>query len=179
MNNKRILTISILSMFTVIILTVAIILFSVNKREKMLTENMIMIKSNYANFSANISDNLEIRTELTNKITEFKAETYEEERGNFSDILNKYDKNIRYVDALVKDMESRCKYNYEDTTVKLLCRGYDALYEETINNYISSINAYNEKITKYNETAETKQELHTLIHKEYIDYDKDGEYEGK
>jgi len=179
MSNKKILTISILSMFTVILIIVGLILFSVNRKQKMLIENVDIIKSNYAKFSSNTSDSEKIKEELTDKLTTFSNETYEEEHQEYQRILKEYDANIKYINEIVEDLEERCQYKYDDTITNLLCRGYDILYEESINSYITNVNEYNNKLTMYNDTADKKYNLHTLIYDKYIDYDKDGEYEGK
>ena len=179
MSNKKILIISIFSMFSVVMTIVAMIFFSINKSANAMTENIAMIKSNYANFSSNLSDTKEIKTNLLSKLSSFENGTYEEVHDNYVETLKEYDKNVKYIDSLVKDMEKRCKYKYEDITIQLLCKGYDALYEETINAYITNINNYNKKLTKYNETIEIPYKLHKPVYDKYIDYDKDGECEGK
>ena len=179
MSNKKILIISILSMFTVILIVVGAILFSINRKQKMLIENVSIIKSDYAKFISNTSDSETIKTELNEKLTAFNNETYQEEHAEYQNILKKYDENIKYINKIVKDLEERCQYQYEDQMANLLCRGFDILYEESINSYITNISEYNDKITTYNETASKTYELHKLIYTNYIDYDNDGEYEGK
>ena len=61
----------------------------------------------------------------------------------------------------------------------MLCKGYDVIYEEAINSYITNINEYNDKVSKHNETATKRYDEHELVFTQYIDYDKDGQYEGK
>jgi len=179
MSSKKTLIITILSTLTIIILIITIILFMVNKNERDMQENIRMIKSNYANISHNMTDNDEIKKDLLNQLSAFNNETYQEEHSKYKTTLKKYDRNVEYVEALIKDMEKRCKHNYDDITAKLLCQGYDTIYEETINSYIKVVNDYNSKLTKYNETAETPYKLHTPIYSDYIDYNKDGKFEGK
>lgn len=178
MNNKKTLIISILAMLGIIALFVAIILFILNNREKQLQENMKAIKSNYANFSTNIADNEQLRSNLTKHINEFDATPYEDEIGKYEDTLRKYDKNIQYLDSLVKDMESRCKYKYDDLNIQILCKGYDGLYEATVNKYITKIIEYNNKVTEYNQKANTTYEIHYPVHETLLDYNKDGKYSG-
>ena len=55
MSNKKTLIISILTMLSIVILVVGGILFALNNKEKTMQENMKMIKSDYANFSNNIT----------------------------------------------------------------------------------------------------------------------------
>ena len=178
MSNKKTLIISIMVMLGIVILLVAIILFSFNNQEEELQKNMQMIRSNYASFSANITDNEQIRNELTSKIDEFDKTPYEEEIGKFQDILKKYDKNIKYLDSVVKDMESRCKHKYEDLNTRILCKGYDGLYESTVNKYVLKVKEYNDKVTAYNKKENKSYQLHKLVHEDFIDYVKDGEYSG-
>lgn len=179
MSNKKVLIVTTLSTLTILMLIIGGVLFSVNKQEKRLTENVGIIKSNYAKFTTNVTDNQEIKKELSDLMGDFNNETYKEKHEDYVKILNKYDNNIKYVDSIVKDMESRCKYKYEDAVVTLLCKGYDILYEETINTYITNVNKYNDKLSKYNEATGSKYKSHKLVYEKYIDYDKDGEYEGK
>lgn len=179
MSNKKILIISICSMLSVIMIIVGLIFFSINKRENTITENIAMIKSNFAIFSDKLRENNEITSSLLENVALFDKKTYEQEHENTTALLEQYDKNIKNIDFLVKDTKKRCEYKYEDITIQLFCKGYDAKYEETINGYIKNINNYNEKLTKYNETIDNPYELHKLVYDEYIDYDKDGKYEGK
>lgn len=178
MSNKKTLLLSILAMLTVLILLAAIIFFVLNRNEKQLQENMRMIKSNYAGFSTNISDNDQIRQKLTNYIEEFKDKKLEDEEGHYVETLKKYDKNIKYLDSLVKDMESRCKHKYEDLNINILCKGYAGLYESTINKYIAKVTEYNNLVIEYNKTANTSHKTHKLVYEQFIDYNKDGEYAG-
>lgn len=178
MSNKKTLIISIMVMLGIVILLVAIILFSFNNQEEELQENMQKIRSNYASFSTNITDNEQIRSELTSKLNEFNKISYEEEAGKFNDILKKYDKNIKYIDSVVEDMESRCKHKYEDLNTRILCKGYAGLYESTVNKYILKVKEYNDKVNAYNKKENKSYQLHKLVHENFIDYDEDGEYSG-
>lgn len=178
MNNKKTLIISILAMLTVLILVVAIIFFSLNNQEKTLRENMKMIKSNYANFSTNITDNEKIQQQLTDYIKDFNNKNYEDEQGHYVETLRKYDKNIKYIDSIIKDMESRCKHKYEDMNIKILCKGYDELYESTINEYVLKIKEYNDAVETYNKSKNTSHKTHTPLYDNLIDYNNDGKYNG-
>lgn len=178
MNNKKTLITSIMVIFGIVILLVAIILLSFNNREQQTQENMQKIRSNYASFSTNITDNEKIRKDLTEQIDNFDKVPYEDEIGNYKSTLKKYDKNIKYIDTIVKDMESRCQYKYEDLNTQILCKGYSGLYETTVNKYISKVKEYNDKITAYNKKENKTYELHKPVYEDFIDYDKDGKFSG-
>ena len=178
MSNKKTLIISILTMLSIVILVVGGILFALNNKEKTMQENMKMIKSDYANFSNNITDNEKIRKQLAEHISEFKNNTFKDEQGKYEETLKKYDKNIKYIDTLIKDLESRCKYEYEDKNTNILCKGFGGLYETTVNKYVAKVKAYNNLITQYNKTASSEESLYKAVYDNFIDYDKDGKYNG-
>ena len=176
--SKKTLVIALLGMLTTIILLIAIVLFSINNQEEQLQENMKKINSNYAGFSTNITDNDAIKKDLIEKLENYSIDTFEDELGDYDRILKKYDKNIKYLDSLVEDMEKRCKHKYEDVNTQMLCKGYAGLYETTVNKYIVNVKKYNEKVEEYNQNKNKNIKTHEMVHNDYIDYDKDGKYKG-
>jgi len=179
MKKKKNKSAVVLLVLAVLITIVAIILAFVNKGEKTYIEDQKIIKDSYTDLSINVTDNIGYRTQLKNKLAEFNNEKYSEEHGEYIKLLDSYNNNIKKIDLNYDAIDPRCDVEYEDSTTAILCRGYKTIYEETINIYIAIVSEYNNLITKYNETSEVDYEQYTMIHKEYLDLNQNGEYQGK
>ena len=169
----------VLVMLAIIIIVIGVVLSIVNNNEEYLQENMQVIRDNYNSLSANVIDNIELRKDLINKLNTFNNDNYPNEHEGYTELLNKYSNNVKEITENVNNMDTRCNQEYEDATVNILCRSYAELYEEVVNIYVTTVNDYNDKITNYNLTSETDYELHTMIHEDYIDFNKDGSFQGK
>lgn len=177
MNKKTIPLI--LVILALIISVIGFILSRRNNEEETLQNNEEIIKENYTLLSTNSVENIEIRKELLTKINAFNKDTYKDEHEEYLKVLTKYEENVKKIDENINNMESRCDHEYEDATINIFCRGYDALYEEIINIYVKTITEYNNKITDYNKTNQENYSLHKMLHTEYIDFNEDGIYQGK
>lgn len=169
----------ILLILAIPIMIAAVILAFINKGEKTYIEDQQIIKDSYHALSINVTNNIVYRSQLANKLKEFNNDTYAEEHEGYIIILNKYHKNIQEIDQNYRNIDPKCDTKYEDSTVQILCRGYKPIYEETINMYIALVSNYNEQIASYNETNKTNYEPYQLLHTEYIDLNKNGEFQGK
>ena len=160
--------------FTIIIMTLTVItaatafvLSRINNKEETTIDNIATIREVYATLSNNVNDNIGIRKRLLDKLNVFDTTNYENNT------------NIISIDESVKIMDSKCAQEYEDTTINIFCRGYSDLYEEVINIYVDVISNYNKKIKDHNARNATNYELYNMIHKDYVDINKDGAYRGQ
>lgn len=168
----------IIILLSVIIISIGVIFAILNDKEKTLDENAVIIRDNYAELSTNVTNNILIRKEVLDKINNFSNNNYADTREEYIELLNKYNENVTKIDTNIEIMDSKCDIQYEDNTINILCRSYADLYEEVINIYITSINNYNDEVRKYNIRNNTNYESHNILHKDYIDINKDGTYQG-
>ena len=168
-----------LIVLTVIITIAGIVLAIINNKKQTILDNMAIIKQSYTNLSVYVSDDRNFRNQLTNRLTTFNNEIYSSEHESYMQLLNAYNNNLKAIEVNINQLASKCDIEYEEATINILCRSYGILYEEVVNGYVTSVTNYNNKITAYNQTSETDYELFTMTYKEYIDYDQDGNYQGK
>lgn len=172
--------------FTIIIMTLTVItaatafvLSRINNKEETTIDNIATIREVYATLSNNVNDNIGIRKRLLDKLNVFDTTNYENEHNEYTELLDEYNTNIISIDENVQIMDSKCAQEYEDTTINIFCRGYSDLYEEVINIYVDVISNYNKKIKDHNAKNATNYELYNMIHKDYVDINKDGAYRGQ
>lgn len=175
--NRRIILI--VGIITIVLLVVVILVMNIMNDKKNSQENMQLIKDNYNELSVNVSEYNQIRSDLSDKLNNFIYEEYSKEHDSYVELLTKYNTNIQVIDENVDVIHDRCDVIYSDIVVNKICDSYELLYEKLVNLYVLDLTNYNNKITSYNEYKNEDVELFTLIHKEYIDYNKDKKYEGK
>lgn len=162
-------------------LLIGISLFIVNmvKDRNETNNNMEIINSNYNELSVNVNEYNQIRTELSGKLNNFIYEKYSLEYDGYVELLNKYNENIKKIDLNIENINDRCLVIYKDISINKICNSYKVMYEKLVNLYVSDLNNYNNKVSSYNEYKNTDISLYEMIHKDYIDYNDDKEYEGK
>lgn len=178
-NNKKIKLIIIIGIILVIIIILSLFIMNIINDKKETDKNMEIINTNYNELSANVKEYNQIRTDLSGKLNNFIYEKYPEEHNSYIEILNRYNENIKKIDTNINNIDNLCNVIYKDISINKICNSYKDTYEKLINLYISDLNNYNNKIVSYNEYKGTDTSLFELIHKDYIDYNNDKEYEGK
>ena len=174
---KRILPVIII-LLSVIIASVGVIFAILNDKEKTMDKNVVAIRDNYAELSTNVTDNILLRKKVIEKINKFAEEDYANTNKEYTELLNKYNENVSKIDKNIEIMDSKCDVEYEDNTINILCRSYADLYEEVVNIYITNLNNYNNNVSDYNLKHRTSYELYSMLHKNYLDINKDGTYQG-
>ncbi len=166
---------------SVIIVGIIIIVsvFSILNSRKLKKENIDTITTSYNNLTDDIKKYNEIRTKYNKRISSFVMSTYENEQEEYITLLNEYNEVIKKIDTEIKQIDKKCDIIYDDININKICSNYKGMYEKLINLYITDINMYNENIKKYNEYKKTSIESFELVHKDYIDYNNDGTYEGR
>lgn len=167
---------------TSLILVIVVIIFVINiyREKKTSVKNMEIIKNNYSELSTNVTDYNKIRENLSEKLNNFTYENFPKEYEEYNQLLESYNDNIQKIDNNINNINSKCNNNiYNDISVNKICDSYKILYEKIINLYVTDLNNYNNKVTSYNEYMKTDVEIFELLHKDYIDYNKDLVYEGE
>jgi len=186
MSKKKKIAITIVIIGTILITLGVFLYFYINSfkldREQTL-KLMAEVHEDYPEFSKSM-------TEFVNKRNEFykmQEEIYLEDMGKnpslWSNFINEYSSIIQKIEDGSKRLQKACVNDFGDITAKTECNQFRVNYESANNYYISDIKVYNELVKKYNEWAngsyENLKEVELKIHKDYIDYDEDGEYFGK
>lgn len=172
-NSKKI----ILIISVVLVVIVGLVVGILNDKKKT-RENMEIIKENYDFLSANVNEYNQIRNDLSDKLNNFIYEDYDMEHSGYVELLTKYNNNIGLIAGNINTINIKCNVIYSDISVNKICDSYSILYEKLVNLYVMDFNNYNSKISSYNEYKNEDVSLFNMIHKEYIDYNNDGKYEG-
>ncbi len=97
--------------------------------------------------------------------------------SNYESIVDGIVKKVNTMDDLCTDVY------YPDSTVNSKCSDYKLIYEQVINYFVEDVKLYNNTIKTFNEQQVAAGSTYALIEyktdKKYVDYNKDGVYEGK
>ena len=109
---------------------------------------------------------------------ETKIDGWQKLLDEYTVIINELENNSSYLKDNCKTVKTL------NNNASIQCESFEFAYETAINSYISDINLYNESIKGYNEWVSNNGELKPLelynnLYKDYIDYNKDGEFFGK
>lgn len=178
MKDKKKMLIIIISILLVILGGILIIIYNINKSNKIKNENMDIINDSYSNLSENVNSYNEIRKEYLELSSNFFYETFMSDKDKYVDILNRYNEVIKDIDSNIEKINDRCNIVYSDKFINKICNNYQELYEKLINLYVMDINNYNKKIEGYNDYKNENLDKFEMIHDKYIDYNNDKIYEG-
>ncbi|MBQ9854413.1 MAG: hypothetical protein IJO57_05225 [Bacilli bacterium] len=165
-------------LFIMLLLVGGVSFFVINlkKEQKELASNMKQIKDSYELLNGNVSSYNSIRSEISVKLANFFYDSYKNNKSSYDDIFIRYNTTISEIDKNIANIDKYCDVLYKDSNVNKICGSYKSLYEKLVNIYVSDLNNYNEKISGYNEYKKDDIPLFTMIHSDYIDYDKDGKF---
>ena len=170
----------IIGIIVIVILTlISIIIISAIRTSKENKNDTKVIESSYALLTENIKEYNEIRTKYTGMLGDLFLEDYQDKHDDFVDLLTEYNKNMQRIDLSITNINLKCNRLYKNSNVNKICKSYKEVYEKVVNLYVSDLNNYNSTVKKYNEYKNEKVSLFEMIHDEYIDYNKDGNYEGR
>ena len=143
-----------------------------------------------------VSDQFEEFSTNTSIFESFRDELYSNVLSNvYYDSMYITDKTVKSklsnYESLVDDLGKRakkldelCGKNYfPDSAVNNRCVNYKSIYEQVVNYFVSDIKVYNSNIDKYNIYQKSNNSIYLLdgykTVKTYIDYNKDGTFDGK
>ena len=169
----------IISIIVIVLLTVIVILtISVNKERKESKNNMEIIRKNYNLLTTSINKYNEIRNKYNDLSSVLIMDSYKDKEKELSELFNNYTAEIKNIDNYINNISLRCNGLYNDNEINKVCNSYALVYEKVINLYASDVDNYNEFINEYNEYKNDNIITIEKIH-DYIDYNKDGKYEGR
>lgn len=169
----------ILLLVIVLGLVIIFLVYNILNSQKLKKENINYIKTAYNDLTDNINTYNSIRTKYNEKLSSFVLATYENEHNDYINLLTEYNKTIENIDNSITKIKSKCNIIYNDININKICSNYETMYEKLVNIYVTDINMYNENIKKYNEYKNENLKVFEKIHTDYIDYNKDGKYEGR
>jgi len=186
MNSKKIAYILMtISLILIVSGSVSSFLISLKNDREETYKRMDSVSDNFEDFSTNVSVFEELRDELYNGILEniYYDTMYTDDviikskLSNYENLVDELEKNTNKLNKLCDDVY------YPESDVNTKCSNYRRIYEQVVNYFISDINIYNSNIDKYNNYQATLGSHLKLLRynttKEYIDYDNDGNYDGK
>lgn len=165
-------------LFVILLLIGGVSFFVINlkKEQELLASNMKEIKDSYELLNGNVHSYNSIRDEISVKLSSFFYDSYKKEKDSYDDIFTRYNATISEIDKNIANIDKYCDVLYNDSNVNKICDSYKSLYEKLVNIYVSDLNNYNQKISGYNEYKKDNIPLFTMIHSNYIDYNKDLEH---
>lgn len=177
-SNIRLLIIMLAIILGIIMSIIAFAMSTVVNKDAIMEKNEDTIISNYSSLTIATSEELDIRKQISDKLNVFKKETYTNEHESYIALLNDYNEKMTEIAEYVENIEPRCKKEYEEARINVICMSYSRLYEDAVNAYVKNLSDYNTKIETYNQTSETKYDKYKMLYTENIDFDKDGIYSG-
>ena len=177
--NKKLIITGIGVSAIVLISGISIFVVNIMDAKKEMEKNANYIRENYQDLSKNVESYNQIRTNYTDMSKDFILDTYKDSHQEYLNLLTKYNETIKDIDKNIENISSKCDLIYDDTEVNKICQSYDTLYEKLINLYVNDLTNHNEIINKYNNYKSDNLEMVNMIHNDYIDYNKDNEYEGR
>lgn len=161
-------------------------IFAKNVREdqELTKEKMKEINKAYKEFNSGVMAFAAKREELYSFLENTYLEDIANNYQNWNLYIDSYEKTIKEVEKNSSVLKESCFIKFASVEVNSNCTNFIANYEAAMNYYITDIKNYNKIVKEYNTWAEanSKEKLEKgklVVHKKYIDFDKDGEYFGK
>ena len=133
-------------------------------------------------FSANTSMFENYRDELYAQILEstvcedlvFNDDMVKNKLSNYENLVDELKKGATKMDKLCDDAY------YPDSATNKKCLNYKDIYEQVVNYFVGDVEIYNKNVDTCNSVIPDENKLASYnTSKEYIDYNKDGKFEGK
>lgn len=172
-----------IGLIIVSILTTSITIFVLDLQKDTENTKIVMeeINNYYKKYETNIDDYNLTRDTLIKKLSSFYNESFKEEYQEIISILNDYDTIMDETTKNVKIINKNCSdHIFNNSKTNTICKSYKESYEQMTNIFLSDISDFNNLVENYNKTTEeTLEKYKSKYIKDYIDYNKDGKYEGK
>ena len=144
------------------------------------------IKEAYPNFNKVVDEFSSLRNQFYTYKEDLYLDTLKTNADAWNTFMNTYALGIQKVEDAAKVLKDNCNIEYGDISVSTKCDVFKANYEAAHNYYISDVKLYNQMIDEYDKynlenggTFAKVNKAEYKVYKDYIDYDKDGEYFGK
>lgn len=182
LNRKKVVII--VSVVIVLFITIFIIWFinDLKQDQKNTRKVMSKVETLYDNFGDSIDTFNDIRNDLyLNVFDNIYYDTLVENDENVKKSFIEYESSVHIVTDKASDLKEICgRAHYPDKNINLKCQQFKNVYEQVINAFKSDVDLYNSTIDNYNSSNSKTivlEKIKTNI--DYIDYNKDGKYEGK
>lgn len=173
------------SMIMIISGTVTTFLVSLKKDRAETQARMVVVNDSFEEFNTSVSAfELERDTLYTESLGNLYYDTLttddemlKNKFSNYESIVDTVVKNVKIMDGLCRDVY------YPDSNVNSKCSNYKLIYEQVVNYFMEDVKLYNNTIKTFNEQQVAAGSTIALIEyktaKKYVDYNKDGVFEGK
>ena len=174
-----------ISLVMIISGTVSSFVVSLKEDQEKTQARMVVVSDSFDEFNASVTA---FETTRDTLYTESLGNLYydslvatdtvlKEKLSNYESIVDDVVKHVEVMDDLCKDVY------YPDSTINSKCSNYKIIYEQVANYFMDDIKLYNNTIKTFNEqqvAAGTTLALNEYkTEKDYVDYNNDGEFEGK
>ena len=146
---------------------------------------MVVVKDEFESFNKSVTTFEEAREEL---YTQYLGNVFYDTLANddvmLKERMSNYESVVDGIATQVKTMNGLCKdVYYPDSSVNSKCSDYKLVYEQVINYFVGDVDVYNNTIKTFNEQQAAVGSTLALIeyktNKKYVDYNKDGAFDGK
>lgn len=157
------------------------------KKDRLKTlKTMKIVQSDYNDFNNRVEEFSLVRNNFYEEKEKLYFETLSKKAAEWNKFIEEYADLIEQIDLKAKRLKENCFVRYGDVDTNNKCTQFKANYETANNYYISDIVLYNELVDEYDKWSEENGGKYAEVkkgtfpvYKDYIDYDKDGEYFGK
>lgn len=183
LNKKKIIIIITIILVFCIILFGIWFIYDLKKDQANTRKVMSEVDIYYDQFGDSIDSFNDIRNDLYLNV--FENTYYDTLLQNdvvVKSLFLEYENSVNDVSDKASNLKMLCDMAYyPDKDINLKCRQFESVYEQVINAFKSDVDLYNLAIEDYNNYKEASdvglEKIKTNI--DYIDYNRDGNYEGK
>ena len=165
--------------------TVCSFIVSLKEDQEKTQQRMVVVNDSFEEFNTSVSSFELVRDTLyTEALGNIYYDTLATDDEILKNKLSNYESMVDTIIKKVKTMDGLCKdVYYPDSNVNSKCSNYKLIYEQVVNYFVADVKLYNDAIKTYNEQQAAAGNNSALVDyktkKEYIDYNKDGVFEGK
>lgn len=186
MKSKK-LAVAILMISIVMIISGTVCAFVVSlKADREATQaRMLVVNDEFESFNKSVTSFEEAREALyTQYLGNVFYDTLANDDPMLKERISNYESIVDSIDKQVKTMNGLCKdVYYPDSSVNSKCQDYKLVYEQVVNYFVGDVGVYNNTIKTFNEQQAAVGSTLALVEyeskKDYIDFNKDGAFDGK
>lgn len=182
MKKKSLFIVIVVFILMVLIGSVVLYIDSIRKDHALVIKNMSKIGGLYDKYNESINKFEDYRESLYEKyLGDVYFENIDKKHKKIEEELAKYEKIVENLENEASELGKYClNVYYPDSQINLKCKGYRDSYEQINNSYVRDVSEYNKNIDQYNKLVTSDKKIKKIITtRNYIDYNKDGEMEGK
>lgn len=184
MKKKIILILILIIVLTLLIFGIYTFITNFKEDKKITIQKANQIIESYNKFNESVLTFAKERDNIYKLRENVYLEEFATNTEGWNNLMNSHSQNIEQIEKNSKLLKENCKVTFADPNVNSKCTVFKSTYEAANNYYISDIKSYNKTVKEYNDWATKNnkpilKEIKLEIHKDYIDYDKDGECFGK